>query len=350
MFVPYSYILDKEKIAERPVRPYDRAKLLLVDRANLSIKESVFSNLANELNENHVLVFNNTKVQPARLFGKIKGKEKEAEFLLVSKINDNTWHAMARPIKNLKDGAEVVIDQSLTARIIKRVSDQILEVEFKTNGSDLNESLRANLLMPIPPYIRQGQADKEDEKDYQTIFAKNEGSIAAPTASLHFTENLIKNIENKGVLIEFLTLHVGMASVRPLWDNNGDNNEIDKMRAPGEEFFIADPVLKQRLIEYKKKGKVIVAVGTTVVRALESLFVTDESLLNGNLAATELFIKPGFEFKIIDALVTNFHFPASSHLLLVEALIGAELLDKSYKFALENNFRFLSYGDGMFIS
>lgn len=343
---PFAYDLPKVKIAARPVKPYDSAKLLVLDRGTSSLEESIFSKIGNYLGENDVLVFNNTKVNKARLFGTILGREKQVELLLLKQISEDTWQCLARPVKNLPPGTKVVFNSGLKAEIKERISEQVLEVIFSSDSGDIRPLLEEVALMPIPPYIRDGLADSDDEDDYQSLFAENSGSIAAPTASLHFTPELIRSLEDKKVGFEFLTLHIGMSSVRPLWDGNDSAN----LRNPGEEFFIFDMELMQRLLEHRANGKRIIAVGTTVVRALESMFAHEIDIPDGKeLIPTSLFIKPGFKFQIIDALITNFHFPASTHLLLVQALIGEFLLRGSYDYALENDFRFLSYGDGMLI-
>jgi S-adenosylmethionine:tRNA ribosyltransferase-isomerase len=341
----FNYTLPKEKIADRPVKPYDSAKLLALRRSTKEIKEDIFKNLTAYLKPSDVLIFNNTKVNKARLIGKIKDREKEAEFLILKKISEGIYDCLARPIKNLKAGKEVVISPLLSGLIIEKVSEQILRVAFISKEKSPYELIEEFSLMPIPPYIRGGRADSADIEDYQSIFAKTPGSIAAPTASLHFTQELLEEIKNKGVQNEFVTLHIGMASVRPLFDSN----DSQTMRSPEEEFFIFDKELKKRIISYKSSGRRIVAVGTTVVRALESFFIEETYADVTELIPTSLFIKPGFEFKAVDALITNFHFPGSSHLMLVEALLGRELLESSYSYALSHDFRFLSYGDAMFI-
>ena len=344
-FSPFDYELPREKIAERPVHPYDSAKLLLLDKKSGVISTSCFIRLPEIINQNHIFVFNNTRVNKSRLFGKLKSGKK-TEVLLLKNRQGNLWEAIAKPVKSLKPGTLIEFGEELNGAVIERLSEQIILIEFVTPDNNLQGLLNKYALMPIPPYIRNGFADSQDEKDYQTIFAKNTGSVAAPTASLHFTENLVSKIKLKGAGIEYLTLHLGMSSVRPVWDGEFSGD----LREPGEEYYLHQKDLLRKLISYKESGKKIIAVGTSVVRALESLFLDYEKPETDNsLQPTKLFIRPGFKFNLIDALVTNFHFPASTHLLLVQALIGENLLKLSYDYALNNNYRFLSYGDGMLI-
>jgi S-adenosylmethionine:tRNA ribosyltransferase-isomerase len=339
--VSFSFVLPQARIAQRPCYPPESAKMLVINKTEASIQDSFFSAFPDLLRTNDLIIFNDSKVIPARLFGR-KG-DLEVEILLLKEKGNSCWEAIGRPLRRLKVGAEIDFANGLRAVVTGRPSAEKLELQFfcasecaSECDSELASAERvlADGLMPIPPYIREGISDQQDKQDYQTIFAKNEGSIAAPTASLHFSEKLIQSILDKGVEIDFLTLHVGLSSIK----------EVEPGKAPASESFSVSAELKERIKNAKAKGSRVIAVGTTVVRALESCFDNEFN------QETDLFIKPGYQFKVVDAVVTNFHMPASTHLLLVEAFMGSEqLITKSYQHALDHDYRFFSYGDGMFI-
>lgn len=315
----FHYDLSEDRIAQRPVYPYDRAKLLVVNRSGELI-EKVFYELDQLLTPKDLLVFNDTKVIKARYFGALESGA-EVEIVLEKKLSDDKWIVFGSPMKKLKTGT-IIIFSALMSAVVEEKNDSRTAV-IRFIGKDEVGT------MPIPPYIRNGRGDELDLKDYQSIFAKEEGSIAAPTASLHFTEDLLNRLKNKGVEFAFLTLHVGTSSIFPVEDKPGS-----------ERFSISDETID--LVEKtKNNGGRVIAVGTTTCRALESY--------GSKVSETDLFIIPGYKFKYVDSLITNFHQPGTTHLLLVEALIGSKLLEKSYKYALDNEFRFLSYGDGMII-
>ncbi len=315
----FHYDLPKDRIAQRPVYPYDRAKLLVVNRSGELI-EKVFYELDKLLTAKDLLVFNDTKVIKARYFGTLESGA-EVEIVLEKKLSDDRWIVFGSPMKKLKIGTMIIFSALMSAVVEDKTDSRTVLIRFI--GKDEVGT------MPIPPYIRDGRGDELDIKDYQTIFAKEEGSIAAPTASLHFTEDLVNRLINKGIKHTFLTLHVGTSSIFPVEDKPGS-----------ERFLISDETIE--LVEKtKKQGGRVISVGTTTCRALESY--------GSKEGETDLFITPGYKFKYVDSLITNFHQPGTTHLLLVEALIGSELLEKSYNYALENEFRFLSYGDGMII-
>lgn len=387
----YTYELPPERIAQRPCYPADAAKLLVVDRSSGELKSVVFRQLTEFLTQpefltqKDLLILNNTKVIPARIFFNIG--DAEGELLIVRKITGGLYECLGRPGKKLVDGASLTISAasaSIQVRIYR--AESILEhngaslaqffnaslpsdmqatglpellaecqkIDFKSgnflacftdeSGALIDRSLAEIGVMPIPPYIRDGHGDQQDQRDYQTLFAEKEGSVAAPTASLHFTPELLAQVEQL-CSVEKITLHVGPASFRPVVRGA-------ELVPPGQEFLHVESAVMEKIAALKdakatstgasSRGRTI-AVGTTVVRALESAARGD---LEG---ATELFIQPGFEFKAVDALITNFHQPGTTHLLLVEALLGRDLLAKAYQFALDNGYRFLSYGDAMLI-
>lgn len=338
MHSPFTYNLPAEKIAQRPVYPYDSAKLLLADTKNQNIKEDSFLNFADYLNSGDLLIFNNSAVIPARIFAELETGA-AVEILLLRRISSGQWLCLGKPMKKLIAGKKIKINKDLSAEVVERQGDYEALLKFSTNAGPAGEQeIFAAGCMPIPPYIRQGQGDQKDIEDYQTFFALNQGSVAAPTASLHFTENLFKKISAKNVQIDFLTLHVGKASFTQVFSEA----EPDKLVLPGSEEFTVSAELLASIKKTKANGGRVIAVGTTAVRALES---SAEKLAG----ETSLFITPGYKFKVIDAMITNFHQPGTTHLLLVEAFMGGELLQQTYSYALQNDFRFLSYGDGMMI-
>ena len=378
---PYTYDLPEERIAQRPVKPADQSKLLLVDRSTGAIGESRFANLAQFLKPTDLLVFNNTQVRPCRLFGNSAGGGR-VELFLLKELADNNWLALARPKKRFKLGRVIEFPEGLRAEAVEfggvdgatsaqlgrlGESGEQLQVRLWSCYSELTvaEAISRVACMPIPPYIRGGAGDKQDLEDYQTIFAENIGSVAAPTASLHFTPALVESLRLHGVKSEFLTLHVGPPSFLPVFRKDGGSSPdelSDREKGteltflpPGAEEYLFDPELIQRLVAHREAGGRVIAVGTTVVRALESswLLLTKKEggapMPKRGFMETSLCITPGFKFGLVDGLITNFHQPGSSHLLLVESFLGRELLDRGYTFALNSDFRFLSYGDGSLI-
>lgn len=340
---PFDYDLPEERIAQRPVYPADHAKLMVINRATKAIECRHFFELPEILEPGDLLVLNDTRVIPARLFGTLSTGA-EVELLLLEREGINVWRCLGRPLKKLKVGSRVILPEGVLGEVTERVNAFEVRIKFTREGGDLDEGLKEIGTMPIPPYIREGRGDEQDAVDYQTLFAKHEGSVAAPTASLHFTPELIETLKRKGIQFHYLTLHVGSASFRPLWKEEKEELDPEETK-PGAERFIFTDETVERVLEQKRNGKRVLAVGTTVVRALETL-AQDYTARQG---ATELFIVPGHEFKLVDAVITNFHQPRTTHLLLVQAILGRQLLERSYQSALDNNFRFLSYGDAMCI-
>jgi S-adenosylmethionine:tRNA ribosyltransferase-isomerase len=335
---PFTYTLPPELIAQRPWDPPDEAKLLVVDRSSKAITIELFRELPRYLASGDLLVLNDTRVMPARLFGECEGRS--VEVLLVSELGGDCWRVLGRPMKQLRRGGEIRFSDILKGRVEASDEGEARCLFFTEDGTSVRSALEAAGTMPIPPYIRAGRGDEQDRADYQTIFARNEGSIAAPTASLHFTERLLADCRERGVGIVFLTLHVGTASFLPAY--RAGSHEL---RPPeSERFFIPQETIDE-VARVRRAGGRVVAVGTTVARALESAG-SSQACLQGS---TELFITPGYQWKMTTNLVTNFHQPGTTHLLLVEALLGRELLAEVYNRALLAPLRFLSYGDGMIV-
>lgn len=335
---PFSYDLPADRIAQRPWEPPDEAKLLVVDRRTGTIATTQFTELPDLLEPGDLLVLNDTRVIPARLFGTTG--ERSVEVLLLREIHDGQWTVMGRPMKLLRRGVDISFGDNLLGRI-EPEGEQNLRCTFSTrDDSSVKDALWRVGTMPIPPYIRGGIGDQRDITDYQTIFARKEGSVAAPTASLHFTDRLFERCKARGIARTFLTLHVGSASFLPVYRAGSDG-----FQEPGTEWFEVPEATRKLVRNAHANGRRVIAIGTTVARALESIGRHPES----SRGETDVFITPGFEWRVATNLVTNFHQPGTSHLLLVESLLGKQLLSRAYQTALQEGFRFLSYGDGMII-
>ena len=334
----FNYELPEELIAQTPIEKRDSSRLMVLNKEKQTIEHKVFSDIIEYLKEGDCLVINNTKVIPARLYGK-KETGANIEFLLLNRIEGDTWEVMVRPGRKLQIGTKVIFgDGILEAEILEMIEGGNRKVQFKYKGI-FNEILDQIGMMPLPPYIKERLEKKER---YQTVYAKYEGSAAAPTAGLHFTEELLKKIEEKGVNIAKVTLHVGIGTFRPV---KVENIEDHKMHS--EHFYIKQEDV-EKINNAKKAGKRIISVGTTSCRVLET--VADE---NGMLKETEgdtsIFIYPGYRFKCIDALITNFHLPESTLIMLVSTFAGREYIMNAYNEAVKEKYRFFSFGDAMFI-
>jgi len=356
-FVPvelYDYELPKELIAKYPVEPRDSSRLMVLNRKNQSIKHDYFYNLPNYLEEGDLLILNNTKVIPARLLGK-KRTGGRVEVLLNRKLpNENRWLALLGG-KKIKPGLEVFIgDGSLKATVVRQVEGPLFEVELTAAGGTVMEKIYQFGKIPIPPYLER-EEETIDRERYQTIFAQKEGSVAAPTASLHFTDRVFERLCQKGVNVAYLTLHVGLGTFKPIKVQNVLEHKVDP------EYIEVPSETVEKIKETKARGKRVIAVGTTVVRSLESLAsLAAERYEEKNLKEvwkflepfkgfTDLYIHPLYKFKVVDAMVTNFHLPRSSLLVLVATFAGRDFVMKAYKEAMEKGYRFYSYGDAMLI-
>ncbi len=335
----FSYELPEELIAQHPYDKRDEARLMVLNKNNQTIEHRIFKDIINYLNPGDCLVINNTKVIPARLYGK-KDTGANVEFLLLKRIEKDTWEAMVRPGNKLKPGSKVVFgDGLLKATVLEVIEGGNRKVEFKYNGI-FNEILDQIGLMPLPPYITE--ATREDNKKYQTVYAKYEGSAAAPTAGLHFTEDLLEKIKLKGVEVANVTLHVGIGTFRPVKVENVEEHEMHS-----EHFYIKKEDA-EKINNAKKSGKRVIACGTTSCRVLES--VSDENGFVKEIEDdTSIFIYPGYKFKCIDSLITNFHLPQSTLIMLVSSLAGKDFIMKAYNEAVTKKYKFFSFGDAMLI-
>lgn len=343
----FDYELPQRLIAQTPAEKRDFSRLMVVHRDSGEVEHKHFYDILDYLKAGDCLVLNNSKVLPARLYGRKEGTGANIEFLLIKRIEGDIWETMVRPGKRLKPGDAVSFsDDKLFRAVVKDYGeDGTRIVEFEYEGIFL-ERLEELGKMPLPPYIERDN-NSEDKDRYQTVYAKNEGSVAAPTAGLHFTPELLEKAKAKGVKLAYVTLHVGIGTFRPVKVEN-----IEEHHMHFEEYFI-DEETAGIINDTMKAGGRIVSVGTTSTRTVESAAVYDEEcgkyLVKAGQGSTGIFIYPGYEFKIICALITNFHLPKSTLLMLISALYNREDILRVYRIAVEEKYRFFSYGDAMFI-
>ena len=337
----FDYELPKELIAKFPVEPRDSSRLMVLHRNTGEIEHRIFRDIVEYLKPGDVLVINDTKVIPARLFGKLETGGK-VELLLVRQPGPGTWEVMAKPARKLKEGKRIYFDEELEA-VVKGYGGEgrrIVEFILKSN-KDFMEKLEEIGHIPLPPYIER-EEKPEDREKYQTVFARKEGAVAAPTAGLHFTEELLQKLKDKGIIIKNITLHVGPGTFKPVKVENVEEHQMDY-----ETYHVPEDTAAE-INRAKEEGRRVIAVGTTVTRTLESAAEKDGKVKSGE-GSTNLFIYPGYRFKVIDALITNFHLPRSTLLMLVSAFAGRERILNAYREAVKKGYRFYSYGDAMFI-
>ncbi len=334
----FYYDLPEELIAQTPIEKRDESRLMVLNRDKQTIEHKTFKDIIDYLEPGDCLVRNNTKVIPARLYGK-KATGAKIEFLLLNRIEGDIWECIVRPGHKLKPGTEVEFGEGiLKGTVLDIMPGGTRKVEFKYEGI-FNEILDQIGLMPLPPYIHESLKDKDR---YQTVYAKYDGSAAAPTAGLHFTPELFEKIKAKGIEVANVTLHVGIGTFRPVKVEN-----VEEHHMHSEHFYIKQEDV-DKINTAKKNGKRVIAVGTTSCRVLET--IADE---NGMVKATEgdtqIFIYPGYKYKCLDGLVTNFHLPESTLIMLVSALAGRDYIMKAYNEAVKERYRFFSFGDAMLI-
>lgn len=343
----FDYELPEELIAQKPADKRDASRLLVVHRETGETEHRHFYDILEYLNEGDCLVLNNSKVLPARLYGIKDGTGAKVEFLLIKRIDGDRWETMVRPGKRLKPGDSVMFseDPLLKADIIDYGNDGTRIVEFSYDGIFM-ERLEEIGSMPLPPYIER-QSEKEDRDRYQTVYCREEGSVAAPTAGLHFTEELLEKARAKGVELAYVTLHVGIGTFRPVKCENIEDHSMHF-----EEYHI-DEKTAEIINRAKAEGRRVISVGTTSTRTVESAAYFDEEKgcwqVRSGENSTGIFIYPGYEFRIIGSLITNFHLPKSTLLMLISALYDREKILEVYQEAIRERYRFFSYGDAMFI-
>ena len=333
----FSYDLPSELIAQHPALKRDQSRLMLLNKKTGEINHKKFYNIIDYLNNGDVLVLNDTRVMPARIFGHRPEKDESIEILLLNHKGD-TWETLAKPGKKLKIGTEIIFSDELKAEVVDISEDGSRFLKFIYSGI-FEEILDRLGEMPLPPYIQEKLEDKER---YQTVYSKEIGSAAAPTAGLHFTKELLKKIEEKGIEICFITLHVGLGTFRPV-----KVEDVTKHKMHSEFYIILDDVA-QKINKAKDEGRRIVAVGTTSIRTLESA-ADDKGYVKAKSGWTDIFIYPPYKFKCVDALITNFHLPESTLIMLVSSLSTREIILNAYNVAVKEKYRFFSFGDAMFI-
>ena len=334
----FDYNLPEELIAQVPIKNRELSRLLIMDRKSGELKDEVFKNIIDYFNPGDVLVLNDTKVLPARIFGYKEETNAHIEILLLKNLEGNTWECLARPYKRLQIGTKIKFNEDLEGVIKNKLEDGIVQVEFFYKGIFI-EIIEKLGTMPLPPYIHE---TLKDQNRYQTVYAKYLGSAAAPTAGLHFTKELLKEIENKGVEILYVTLHVGLGTFRPVMEEDITKHVMHKER------YIMTKDVADKLNKAKKEGRKIYAVGTTSTRTLESIMQKYHTFRESN-EETGIYIYPGYKFLAIDGLITNFHLPKSTLIMLVSAFSTRENVLNAYKHAIKNKYRFFSFGDAMFI-
>ena len=335
----FNYDLPEELIAQVPIKDRSASRLMVLHRNNETIEHKTFRDIIDYLKPGDCLVRNNTKVIPARLYGVKEETGANVEFLLLNRIDGDIWEVMVRPGRRLQEGAKVSFGNGLLrAEILEKMAGGSRKVKFEYDGI-FNEILDQIGLMPLPPYIHETLKDKDR---YQTVYAKYEGSAAAPTAGLHFTDELLDRISKKGVDIANVTLHVGIGTFRPVKEENIEEHDMHT------EHYYIKPEDVEKINKAKREGHRIIAVGTTSCRVLET--VADENgFVKPIEGDTNIFIYPGYKFKCVDGLITNFHLPESTLIMLVSALSNREFIMKAYKEAVKEKYRFFSFGDAMFI-
>ncbi len=337
----YDYNLPEDLIAQYPALSREQSKLLVLDKNTGRVTHKMFSDLPELLKPGDLLVVNNTRVFPARLIGYRKPSGGEAEIFLLTPHEDGTWDALSRPARRLKKGSVITFGgEILQAEIIEKGTEGHVRVRLIADG-DIDAAVEQVGRTPLPPYIRH-EPDESDRERYQTVYATQKGAVAAPTAGLHFTKNVLAKLENRGINRAEVTLHVGIGTFRPLSKKTAGKDTLHM------EYCIVPEETVQAIHECRKNGGRVIAVGTTTARALES--AARNSLLVPFTGWTDIFIKPPYTFRAVDSLVTNFHLPRSSLLMMASALAGRKRLLSAYQEAIRMRYRFYSYGDAMLIS
>lgn len=334
----FDYYLPEDLIAQHPSSKRDEARMMVLDKKTGDSEDKYFYDIIDYLRPGDVLVMNDTRVIPARLFGHRPEKEEKIEVFLLNNTEDTKWEVLVRPGKKMKIGTEVIFSEKLSCKVIDIKEDGNRIVEFYFDGI-FNEILDNLGNMPLPPYIKEKLKDNED---YQTVYSKNPGSVAAPTAGLHFTKKLLEKIEEKGIELAYLTLNVGLGTFRPV---NEDDINDHKMHS---EFYTLNKDTAEIINKAKDEGRRVIAVGTTSIRTLESVYKKNNKICEDS-GWTDIFIYPGFEFKVVDAIITNFHLPKSTLIMLIAAFTCKNIILNAYNNAVNKKYRFFSFGDCMFI-
>lgn len=334
----YNYYLPEELIAQSPATPRDSARLLVYDRKKKKIEHKIFRDIIDYLKPGDVVVLNNSRVIPARIYGVKEQTGAHIEVLLQKRINLTDWEIIAKPFKRLKIGTIVKFSDELSMQVLELLTDGVCKVKFLFGGR-FEEILDRIGSMPLPPYITEKLKNKED---YQTVYSKQAGSSAAPTAGLHWTDELLQIVKNKGVEVLEVMLHVGLGTFRPVKEDDIANHEMHS------EYYEISEEVANRINLAKKEGRRVIACGTTSVRVLESAAVS-KGQIKAHKGDTHIFIHPPYDFKIVDGLITNFHLPESTLMMLVSAFESVEEIKQIYDIAVKDKYRFFSFGDAMLL-
>lgn len=334
----FDYYLPEELIAQHPAEKRDHARLLVLNKETGSIEDKYFYDIIDYLNPGDVLVMNDTRVIPARLFGHREGKEESIEVFLLHNTEGKTWECLVRPGKKMKIGTKIIFSDELSAKVkdIKEDGNRIIEFFYEGIFNEILDKLGN---MPLPPYIKE---ELNEPEEYQTVYSKNPGSVAAPTAGLHFTKELLNQIEEKGIKLAYLTLNVGLGTFRPVSVDDVDNHKMHS------EFYNLSQETADIIKEAHANGKRVIATGTTTIRTLETVYRNKGELI-ADSGWTDIFIYPGFEYNVVDAFITNFHLPKSTLVMLVAAFTSKDMILNTYNYAVKEKYRFFSFGDAMFI-
>ena len=337
----FNYNLPKKFIAQYPEKRRDHSKLMVINKDTGEIEHRKFYNIVDYMRKNDLLVVNNTKVFPARLFATKDRTDAKVEVFLLRELSENLWEVMVRPARKVRIGNKLVFTKDLICDVIDNTVSGGRVVRFEYEKGDFHKIIDKIGTSPLPPYINR-EADKNDKKRYQTVYAASKGAVAAPTAGLHFTDSLIKKLKDKGVKIETVTLHIGLGTFRPVQVEDLNRHQMDS------EYFEVSTDTSMAINQARKRHRKIVAVGTSTVRALETIAISGFQV-TPKRGWTDKFIYPPYEYKMVDKVITNFHSPQSTLLMMVSAFAGRKLIKKAYLEAKKNNYRFLSYGDAMII-
>ena len=337
----FNYNLPKKFIAQHPEKRRDHSKLMVVNKDTGEIEHRKFYNIVDYMRKNDLLVVNNTKVFPARLFATKDRTDAKVEVFLLRELSENLWEVMVRPARKVRIGNKLVFTKDLMCDVIDNTVSGGRVVRFEYEKGDFHKIIDKIGTSPLPPYINR-EADKNDKKRYQTVYAASKGAVAAPTAGLHFTDGLINKLKDKGVKIETVTLHIGLGTFRPVQVEDLNRHQMDS------EYFEVSTDTSMAINQARKRHRKIVAVGTSTVRALETIAISGFQV-TPKRGWTDKFIYPPYEYKMVDKVITNFHSPQSTLLMMVSAFAGRKLIKKAYLEAKKNNYRFLSYGDAMII-
>lgn len=335
----FDYNLPEECIAQTPLEKRDNSKLLVLDKLNGEIEHKHFFDIVDLLNKGDLLILNNSKVIPARIFGNREGTGGVIETLLLKDLGNNEWETLVKPGRKAMVGQRIVYSDLMVGTVTRILEDGKRKIKFEYSGSNIYEVLDKIGNMPLPPYIKEKLNDKDR---YQTVYAKDIGSAAAPTAGLHFTNELLEKIKQKGVIIKYVTLHVGLGTFRPV-----SVDDVSKHIMHSESFYVPDDTALE-IKKAKDEGRRVICVGTTSVRTVESAFDYQGNLVKQS-GDTSIFIYPGYKFKVPEAIITNFHLPKSTLVMLVSAFAKKEYILNAYNNAIQNDYRFFSFGDAMFI-